>query len=59
MQQRTSPEALRKQLEKSGRLDELREDLAQRAAVDLLAEAATPITPERAEARGKLWTPGD
>jgi trigger factor len=59
VQQRTSPEALRKQLEKSGRLDELREDLAQRAAVDLLAESATAISPERAEARGKLWTPGD
>ena len=59
VQQRTSPEALRKQLEKSGRLDELRDDLAQRAAVDLLAESATPISPERAEARGKLWTPGD
>jgi trigger factor len=39
-QQGTTPEKLRKQLEKSGRLDDLREDLAQRAAVDLLVEHA-------------------
>jgi trigger factor len=54
----TTPEKLRRQLEKAGRLDELREDLAQRRAVDLLAEAATPITVEQAQARDKLWTPG-
>jgi len=54
----TTPEKLRKRLEKAGRLDDLREDLAQRAAVDLLAEAATPISVEQAQARDKLWTPG-
>jgi trigger factor len=59
VQQRTTPEKLRRQLEKSGRLDELRDDLAQRRAVDLLAEEATAITPGQAEARAKLWTPGD
>ena len=47
----TTPEKLRKQLDKAGRLDELREDLAQRAAVDLLAEHATAITVEQAQAR--------
>src|SRR5215216_656404 len=33
----TTPEKLRARLEKAGRLDDLREDLAQRAAIDLLA----------------------
>jgi trigger factor len=54
----STPEKLRDQLERSGRLDELRDDLAQRAAVDFLAEHATPIDPGRAEAREKIWTPG-
>jgi trigger factor len=53
----TTPEKLRARLEKAGRLDDLREDLAQRAALDLIVEHATAITPERAEAREKLWTP--
>ena len=54
----TTPEKLRSRLEKSGRLQELREELAQRAAVDLLAEHATAISVEQAQARNKLWTPG-
>jgi trigger factor len=54
----TTPEKLRKRLQKAGRLDDLREDLAQRRAVELLAEAAVPITVEQALARDKLWTPG-
>jgi trigger factor len=53
----TTPEKLRARLEKAGRLDELREDLAQRAAIDLLASEATPISVEQAKARDKLWTP--
>jgi trigger factor len=53
----TTPEKLRKRLEKAGRLDDLREDLAQGQAVDLLVESAKPISPERAAAREKLWTP--
>ena len=53
----TTPEKLRERLESSGRLDELREDLAQRAAIDLIVEHANPIDPGRAEAREKLWTP--
>jgi trigger factor len=40
IQQGTTPEKLRKQLERQGRLDEVVEDLAQRQAVDLLAERA-------------------
>ena len=46
------------QLEKDGRLAVIREDVAMRKAVDLIAENATPIDPGRAAAREKLWTPG-
>src|SRR3954471_16778907 len=55
-------EELRKaldQLEKDGRLAVLREDVAMRKAVDLVADNAKPIEPSLAEARGKIWTPGD
>jgi trigger factor len=54
----TTPEKLRQRLESAGRLDDLRDDLAQRAAIDLIVEHANPIAPERAAARDKLWTPG-
>ena len=47
------------QLEKDGRLAVLREDVAMRKAVDVVAEHAKPIDPGRAEAREKIWTPGD
>ena len=47
-----------KQLEKDGRAGVLREDVAMRKAVDLVAEHAKPIDPGRAEAREKIWTPG-
>jgi trigger factor len=40
LQQNVAPEKLRKRLEQQGRLDELKEDLAQRQAVELLAERA-------------------
>jgi trigger factor len=53
----TTPEKLRERLEKAGRLDEIREDLAQRRAVDFLAEHARALTVEQARARDKLWTP--
>src|SRR6478735_3370978 len=53
----TTPEKLRERLEKAGRLDELKEDLAQRQAVDLPAENARALTVEQARARDKLWTP--
>ena len=54
----TTPEKLRDRLDKAGRLDELRDDLAQRAAVDFLVEHAKPIDAGRAAAREKIWTPG-
>jgi trigger factor len=53
----TTPEKLRERLEKAGRLDEVKEDLAQRAAVDFLAENARPLSEGQASARDKLWTP--
>jgi trigger factor len=40
LQQDVAPEKLRKRLEQQGRLDELKDDLAQRQAVELLAERA-------------------
>jgi trigger factor len=55
-------EQLRKalsELEKDGRLTVLREDVAMRKAVDLIADNAKAIEPSLAEARGKIWTPGD
>jgi trigger factor len=45
----TTPEKLRDRLEKNGRLDDLRDDLAQRAAVEFLAEHAKAV-PAPAEA---------
>jgi len=49
--EKTTPEKLRAKLEKAGRLDELMEDLAQRAAIDLLTESAVVVEakPEPAE----------
>jgi trigger factor len=44
LQQGVEPEKLRKRLEQQGRLDELKEDLAQRQAVELLAERAGATT---------------
>jgi trigger factor len=53
-----NPAKLLAQLRKSGRLEELRADVAQQQALERLVEAAVPISPERAAAREKLWTPG-
>jgi trigger factor len=50
-------EKLLEDLRRAGRLDEVREDLAARQAVELLAEQATPISVEQAAAREQLWTP--
>ncbi len=53
----STPTELVAQLRAAGRLEELREDLAARAAIDLIAEHAEPIEIELAQAREKLWTP--
>jgi trigger factor len=57
-EQRTSAKKLLQRLKDSGRLEQLENDLAQRKALDLVADSAKPITPGQAEAREKLWTPG-
>jgi trigger factor len=51
------PEKLLADLQSSGRLEEVREDLAARQAVELVAENAKPISVEQASAREQLWTP--
>lgn len=50
-------ERLLGQLRAAGQLEELRERLAAQQALELIADAAKPIAPERAAAREKLWTP--
>jgi trigger factor len=55
--QGTSSKKLLERLKSAGRLDELKADLAQRRAMDLIAESAKPISVEQAQARDKLWTP--
>jgi trigger factor len=56
--ERTSPKKLLERLRSNGRLDSLRAELAQRKAIDHIAESAKPISVEQAQARKKLWTPG-
>jgi trigger factor len=56
---RTSPKKLLERLKSTGRLESLKQDLAQRKAIDLVADSAKPISIEQAQARDKLWTPGD
>ncbi|HEY4823652.1 MAG TPA: trigger factor [Solirubrobacteraceae bacterium] len=51
------PQKLLEDLRSSGREEELRESVAARMAEELIAERASAITPEQAEAREKLWTP--
>src|SRR5215218_3197126 len=54
----TSAKKLLERMRSAGRLDAFKAELAQRKALDLLAESAKPITVEQAQARDKLWTPG-
>ena len=51
------PQTLLEDLRGAGRLDDVREDLAAREAIDVIASAAKPIPLAQAEAREKLWTP--
>ncbi|HYV16805.1 MAG TPA: trigger factor [Conexibacter sp.] len=57
--EKVSPEQLLERVRKTGSVEMLREDVATRKALDVLTERAKPIAPELAEAREKLWTPGD
>jgi trigger factor len=54
----SAPQELLEQLRKSGRLEALRADVANRQAIELLVREAKPISVEQAQARDKLWTPG-
>ena len=51
------PQKLLGELRSAGRMDEVREDLAARQAIDLVAAAAKPIPLAQAQAREQLWTP--
>jgi trigger factor len=51
------PSKLLEDLQSAGRLDEVREDVAARKAIDLIAASATPIPVAQAQAREQLWTP--
>ncbi len=52
------PAALLEQLRSAGRLEDLREEQAARKAVELIAARAQPISVGQAQARERLWTPG-
>jgi trigger factor len=54
----TTPDELLEQLRKADRLERVREDVANRQALELLVREAAPISVEQAQARDKLWTPG-
>lgn len=56
--EKSTPGELLARLRDAGRLDGLRDDVATRQALALLAREATPISIEHAHARDKLWTPG-
>ena len=52
------PQKLLDQLRRAGRIDEVREDLAAREAIGVIAAAAQPIPLSQAQAREQIWTPG-
>jgi trigger factor len=56
--ERTSAKKLLERMRSAGRLDAFKAELANRKALDLLADSANPISVEQAQARDKLWTPG-
>ncbi|MGH2907661.1 MAG: trigger factor [Solirubrobacteraceae bacterium] len=53
----SDPAELVETLRGSGRLDQLREDVAARQTLERLVASATPISVAAAEARDALWTP--
>jgi trigger factor len=55
--EQVAPEKLLEDLRAAGRLEDVREDLAARKAVELIAARSIPIAPEQAQAREQLWTP--
>ncbi len=57
LERETEPQKLLEELRSAERLEEVREDLAARRAIDLIVAEAKPIAPDLARAREKLWTP--
>jgi trigger factor len=55
--ERTTPEKLLERLRANGRDAMVREDIRARKAIELVADSATPIPLEKAEAREQIWTP--
>ncbi len=53
----TEPEKLLERLRSNGRIERVRDDIASRQAVELLAREAKPISIAAAQAREALWTP--
>jgi len=51
------PEDALKDIRESGREEVLKEDLGMRRALELIAEQASPIPLEQAQAREEIWTP--
>ncbi len=49
---------LLEQLRKGDRVEQVRQEVANREALELLVREAKPISVEQAKARDKLWTPG-
>jgi trigger factor len=52
-----TPKKVLERLTSAGRLDDVREEVLARKAIDLVADAAKPIPLERAAAREQIWTP--
>jgi trigger factor len=55
--ERTTPEKLLARLRENGRDAMVVDDIKARKAIELVAEAAVPISIEQAEARDQIWTP--
>jgi trigger factor len=55
--ERTTPEKLLARLRENGRDAMVADDIKARKAIELIAEAAVPISIEQAEARDQIWTP--
>jgi trigger factor len=53
----TTPKKVFEQLRSAGRLDDVREEVLARKAIDVVADSAKPIPLEQAAAREKIWTP--
>ncbi len=54
----SSAEQLLEQLHKADRVEQVRQEVANRQALELLVREANQISVEQAKARDKLWTPG-